>query len=83
MIEYKKTISFLKSSSLLGYFANPELSDVNVIVTDWSVLASVLDYVAAAQHAVSAGKRAGQILGDLLVNKLGADPKKIHAIGHR
>ena len=67
-----------------GYFRNPELSSqVNVIVTDWSVLSSVIDYLAAAQHAVSAGKAAGQILGDLLVNKLGADPKKIHAIGHR
>ena len=66
-----------------GYFRNPELSShVNVIVTDWSVLSSVIDYLAAAQHAVSAGKAAGQILGDLLVNKLGADPKKIHAIGH-
>jgi len=65
-----------------GYFSNPELDDMNVILTDWNLLASVLNYPLAAMHAVTAGQRAGQVLGHLLVDQLGQDPKKIHLIGH-
>ena len=56
---------------------------MNVILTDWRLLSLVLNYYTAAEHAVTAGQRAGQILGNLLVDQLGLDPKKIHAIGHR
>merc|ERR1719295_644481 len=69
-----------------GYFSNPELSDKNVIVVDWGNLAKggfmMRLYYTAAENAVKAGQRTGQILHRLLVQQLGADPKKIHAIGH-
>jgi len=69
-----------------GYFSNPELSDKNVIVVDWGYLAQggfmMRLYYTAAENAVKAGRRTGQIFHHLLVDQLGADPLKIHAIGH-
>ena len=56
---------------------------MNVVSVDWRYLSSVVDYFAAAEHTVSAGRRAGQILVDLLINQLGQQPQRIHAIGHR
>ena len=65
------------------YFGSTDLRDVNVVSVDWRYLSSVVDYFAAAEHAVTAGKRAGQILEDLLISQLGQQPRRIHAIGHR
>jgi len=64
------------------YFGSTDLRDVNVVSVDWRYLSSVVDYFAAAEHAVTAGKRAGQILEDLLISQLGQQPRRIHAIGH-
>ena len=67
---------------IVAYLSNPDLSDKNVILVDWSWLANPLNYLRAAQCAVSAGTYSGDLLGKLLVQQLGVDPKDIHVIGH-
>ena len=62
--------------------SNPELRNKNLICVDWSKLADLINYFAAAQHAVTAGVYVGQLFGQLLVKDLGVDPKDIHLIGH-
>ena len=76
-------VDIFQAFSFPEYFGSTELRDVNVVSVDWRYLSSIVDYFAAAEHTVTAGRRAGQILKDLLINQLGQQPRRIHAIGHR
>ena len=48
-----------------------------MIGIDWSPLATWDNYFTAANNAVRVGNYAGEILGQLLINKLGQSPSQV------
>ena len=66
---------------ITAYFNNPELRNKNIISVDWEKAAGHLNYFWSAQNTVIVGQYAGRVLGEILVNDLGADPKLMHAWG--
>jgi len=72
-------------SDFVQAYENDAMETFNIICIDWQILAKadapVFD--GAANNAVKVGKAVGeQIVGQMLIQSLGQDPNKIHAIGH-
>merc|ERR1719414_159164 len=63
-------------------FLASETSLMNVLVLDWSKYADDINYFADAKRCVQVGKEKGELLAKVLIEELGVDPLKIHAIGH-
>jgi len=65
-----------------AYLENPELSNVNVLVLDWSVMSADWTYVFAASYVPHLGNKLGDLLNQVLVQEIGQSPDLIHTIGH-
>jgi len=65
-----------------AYLSNPETTDINILVLDWSWIASDWTYYGAAASVPLMGDAIGEILGKVMVKEVGVDPANIHCIGH-
>merc|ERR1711962_841021 len=65
-----------------AYLSNPLTADINVLVLDWSVIASDWAYMGSAASVPLTGDAIGEILGKVMVKEMGVEPAKIHCIGH-
>ena len=58
------------------------LSNVNVILIDWSEFSGGINYLADAMHAVEIGDVFGSLWSKILIEDLNIDPSDIHVLGH-
>lgn len=54
----------------------------NIITVDWEKHAGIWHYFGSAINAVKVGRFVGETFGDLLVNRMGVEPRNMHAFGH-
>ena len=59
-----------------------ETMDANILVLDWSWIASDWTYYIAAQDVPLLGDTLGETLGNILVTELDVSPSSIHCVGH-
>ena len=56
--------------------------DANVLILDWSYIASDWTYLGSAQSVPLLGDTLGETLGKILVTELDVSPSSIHCVGH-
>ena len=61
-----------------AYLANPETAGINILVLDWSWIASHLAYHSVAESVPLLGDAVGEILGQVMIKDMGAIGDKEH-----